>query len=78
MSRYFVAMRSGHRSTGQSVLERLRSFPGLVIKGSTNPDRVLIETSPEVAERLRHSLGDHVIIEGEVHFKTLHRTGTYY
>jgi hypothetical protein len=60
---YVVATRREARSDGLSPEQRIRDIPGVEIKGPNDPHRILIETSPQLADELRNRFGEKLIVE---------------
>lgn len=69
LGRYLVLRRARFRNTPGAPADTLANEPGVHIIGASNPEIVLIETTPETAARLAQKLGEKYIVEKEI----LHR-----
>lgn len=74
MATYVVATKREARSEGVTVEERIRSVPGVDVRGSRNADRVLIEASPQTASQILERFGDKLVVEPEIRFDLLGRS----
>jgi hypothetical protein len=72
MAVYVVATRRECRGRTRTAAEVVSSLRGVKIRGSANPDRVVIE-SAEAVDELRSRLGASYYVEPEVGHRTLSR-----
>lgn len=71
MTTYVVAIRRKCRGKGQTAADVVSAVPGVRIKGASDPNRVVIESSDTV-EKLRSKIGESCFVEPE----NVHRTLT--
>ncbi|KLK90881.1 hypothetical protein AA309_23475 [Microvirga vignae] len=71
MATYVVAIRQEAQSDTMTAEEWVRQVPGLQVKGSGNPSRVVIEASPQTVSEIERRFGDKLIVEAEIRHKHL-------
>jgi len=68
---FVVAKRREFRGSDGTAAAALAAYPGVRIKGAHNPDLVVIETTDETAECLRHDLGEMFWVEPRIEHSTM-------
>lgn len=69
LATYIVAIRREARLEGMTAEEWVRQLPGVHVTGTGNPNRVVIEASPQTVSEIELRFGDKLIVETEI----LHR-----
>lgn len=63
MTTYVIALRRGVRPCDATPEEQVRQVPGVRVKGSTNPRRIVVESSPQAAAEITRRFGERLIVE---------------
>lgn len=66
MPRYVVSTRRGARDAAPTALAAVGGTPGVEVIGADNPNTIVIDTTPEIADGLRQRLEATHIVEDEV------------
>ena len=71
MHSFVVAKRREFRDSDGTATAALAAYPGICVKGAYNPNLVVIETTDEMAERLRQGLGEMFRVEPRIEHSTM-------
>jgi hypothetical protein len=73
MTTYVVAIRRNCRDRGRTAADLVSLVPGVRIKGASDPNRVVIESSDPI-EKLRSKIGEFCHVEPAIAHRTLGRS----
>lgn len=63
LGKYVVATKREVKGERVSAVERIRGVAGAEVKGAANPDRVVVEMTPDVALELQRRYPDKLVVE---------------
>ncbi len=66
MATYVIALRRGIQPRRLTPEQQVRQVVGVRVTGSSNPRRIVVESSPQAAEEIARRFGDDLIVEPEV------------
>jgi hypothetical protein len=70
MATYVVATRRECRGRGRTAAEAVARLPGVRVKGTSNPDRVVIESAYD-ADQIQSGVGPSFYVEREIKHRIL-------